>query len=93
MKKNGLLLNPKDSVVTVMEDIPQGGAVCFEADGKLLEMAANERIKKYHKIALCDIQKDQSVIRYGENIGRALSDIRKGDWVHTHNLSDIPEEA
>lgn len=93
MKKNGLLVNPKDSVVTVMEEIPEASTVCYEADGKLNELTAGEKIKKYHKIAIIDIPKGQSVIRYGENIGHTLSDIKKGDWVHTHNLSDIPEEV
>lgn len=91
MKKNGLLLNPKDSVVTVMEEIPEGASVCYEADGSLKEITANETIKKYHKIAVIDMAKGQTVVRYGENIGHALADIKTGSWVHTHNLSDIPE--
>jgi len=91
VKKNGLLLNPKDSVVTVMEEIPEGATVYFEVDGIFKELTAKETIKKYHKIAAIDIAKGQSVIRYGENIGHAISDIKAGNWVHTHNLSDIPE--
>lgn len=33
------------------------------------------------------------MLKYGENIGRALVDIELGAWVHTHNLSDYPEEG
>lgn len=27
-------------------------------------------------------------MKYGEAIGSASRDIRKGDWVHTHNVKD-----
>lgn len=91
LKVNGLLLNSKDSVITVMEDIPAGAAVCCESGNGQIQLTANEEIRKYHKIALTDVAKGSPVFRYGENIGHALTDIHKGDWVHTHNLSDIPE--
>ena len=40
-----------------------------------------------HKIALADIKKGEAVIKYGYPIGVATQDIKKGDFVHTHNLS------
>ncbi len=40
-----------------------------------------------HKIALRDIPQGEYVIKYGEIIGRAKTDIAKGDWVHTHNVA------
>lgn len=46
----------------------------------------NEQIPAGHKYALCDIQQDEYVIKYGEIIGRATQDIVKGEWVHTHNV-------
>ena len=39
-----------------------------------------------HKIAVADIKKGQPIMKYGESIGRASCDIRKGDYVHVHNL-------
>ena len=39
-----------------------------------------------HKIAVVDIKKGQPIMKYGESIGRASCDIRKGDYVHVHNL-------
>ena len=39
-----------------------------------------------HKIAVTDIAAGQRIMKYGESIGRASSDIRKGDYVHVHNL-------
>ncbi|MBR5521133.1 MAG: UxaA family hydrolase [Oscillospiraceae bacterium] len=39
-----------------------------------------------HKIAVKDIQAGESIIKYGESIGRASRPIKKGDYVHVHNL-------
>ena len=39
-----------------------------------------------HKIAVMDIAAGQRIMKYGESIGRASCDIRKGDYVHVHNL-------
>jgi altronate dehydratase small subunit len=39
-----------------------------------------------HKIAVTDIKKGQPIMKYGESIGRASCDIKKGDYVHVHNL-------
>ena len=43
-------------------------------------------IKAGHKIALKDIKKGDSVIKYGYSIGYATENINKYEWVHTHNL-------
>lgn len=39
-----------------------------------------------HKLALKPIRSGERVVKYGEVIGRATSDISAGDWVHVHNL-------
>lgn len=39
-----------------------------------------------HKYALCDIKAGENVIKYGNPIGHATEDIKKGEHVHTHNL-------
>ena len=40
-----------------------------------------------HKYALRDIPKGENVIKYGNPIGHATQDIKKGEHVHTHNLA------
>ena len=52
----------------------------------LKTVAANASIPIYHKIALCAIPSGSDVIKYGQVIGMATSDIIKGDWVHVHNV-------
>ena len=39
-----------------------------------------------HKYALRDIACGENVIKYGNPIGHATSDIKKGEHVHTHNV-------
>ena len=39
-----------------------------------------------HKYAARDIKKGENVIKYGNPIGHATEDIKKGDHVHSHNL-------
>jgi len=52
-----------------------------------------------HKIALTDIPKGEAIVKYGEQIGIATTDIRAGQHVHVHNVEstrgrgDWEEEA
>lgn len=39
-----------------------------------------------HKFALKDMDVDTEVIKYGYPIGRTRKTVRRGEWVHTHNL-------
>ena len=39
-----------------------------------------------HKYALNDIKKGEDIIKYGNPIGQATDDIKKGEHVHTHNV-------
>ena len=39
-----------------------------------------------HKYARCDIKAGDDIIKYGEAIGYATQDIKKGEHVHTHNV-------
>ena len=39
-----------------------------------------------HKYALRDIKIGEDIIKYGNSIGHAITDIKKGEHVHTHNV-------
>jgi len=45
-----------------------------------------------HKVALADLAAQAPIVKYGEVIGRAKEAIRKGEWVHTHNLMPVEKE-
>lgn len=40
-----------------------------------------------HKYALRDIRAGENIIKYGNPIGHATTDIKKGEHVHSHNLT------
>ena len=39
-----------------------------------------------HKYALRDIKCGENIMKYGNPIGHATEDIKKGDHVHSHNM-------
>ncbi|MBR5614146.1 MAG: altronate dehydratase [Clostridia bacterium] len=39
-----------------------------------------------HKYAICDIKMGENIIKYGNPIGHATEDIKKGEHVHSHNV-------
>ncbi len=63
-----------------------------EKDNVGISLAGAGEIPAGHKFALRDIPKGEYVIKYGEIIGRATADIKKGDWVHTHNVKSHLDE-
>ena len=52
----------------------------------------HDEIPVGHKIALKDIKSGDAVIKYGTIIGRATKNIKKGEWVHSHNLKSHLDE-
>ena len=63
-----------------------------EKDNVGVCLDGSEQIPAGHKYALCDIQKGEYVIKYGEIIGKATQDISEGEWVHTHNVKSHLDE-
>lgn len=51
-----------------------------------VEVKAVMDIPLGHKIALADMKVDDTVLKYGTDIGKVVSAIKKGEHVHIHNL-------
>lgn len=84
---NAILIDPADSVATVLTEIAAGAEAVFLRNGAAVRVAAGQTIPRYHKIAVRETAKGERVIKYGETIGLARRPIRTGDHVHTDNLS------
>lgn len=82
MNKRLLVMNGKDNVGVVLEVAVKGDTCMYRDD--TIEII--ESIEFAHKIALTDIPEKENVVKYGENIGYVLTDIKKGQWVHIHNM-------
>ena len=82
MNKKMLIMDPKDNVGVVLEDV-KAGDVCVYGE---TEVTAAEDIEFCHKVALCDIPQGTEVTKYGQKIGCATMPVQKGQWLHRHNL-------
>ena len=81
--KKGLVLDPRDNVGVVIETVSVGDEVKF-GDDILINSLSN--IKMPHKMALVDIAEGAMIIKYGEVIGYATTQVKQGQFVHGHNL-------
>lgn len=92
MEKFAKLIAPTDNVVISISDIKAGEEFIVKSAGKEFNRyIANQDIPFGHKAAIKDIACGALVLKYGEPIGAATRLIKKGDWVHTHNLKDTYE--
>ncbi len=81
-----LVMNSQDNVATLVEEAKKGQNVSAESGGEKQTVTATEEIPFGFKIALVDIPKGGTIIKYGELIGKASSSISRGDLVHVHNV-------
>jgi altronate hydrolase len=83
MKENILIIHPGDNVAVALRVL----AVGEQAIAKGIEgFPVLEDIPASHKIALRYISKGEEIIKYGETVAVSIHGIKKGEWVHTHNL-------
>jgi altronate dehydratase small subunit len=83
-----------DNVATLLDDVSPGKVQCLGVAGTRRELTALERIARGHKIALVEIATGGPVIKFGVRIGHATQPVRRGAWVHLHNLaSDLDERS
>lgn len=83
-----VLVNDKDNVVTAVSDLRAGEDVTYRVGSEIRQIKVGETIPYGHKIAITKIARGSDIIKYGEIIGRAKSDIQPGQWVHTHNTDE-----
>ncbi|NQT04816.1 MAG: UxaA family hydrolase [Dehalococcoidia bacterium] len=84
--RGALMLSGKDNVATLLEDVAPGTGVLVRFGSDSRTVNARENIIFGFKIAVSDIARGAAIIKYGEPIGIASSDIKQGDMVHVHNL-------
>src|SRR5262249_18390043 len=77
-----LRLSRRDNVAVARANLEAGAVVSFEGG----ELRLLKNVPAGHKVAVVDIAEGATVCKYGEDIGTARQPIRRGEWVHTHNL-------
>lgn len=84
-----LVHDRRDNVgVVVVEDIAVGAnLLCVVTeDNSEFRCTLQDTVPIGHKIALRDLNLGDTVIKYGQDIGRVVAPVRKGEHVHVHNL-------
>ena len=84
MKPNTIVIDTKDNVAIALRDIPKGEPVVLP-DGS--DFFSTTDIPYSHKVSLADLKAGDTVVKYGEAIGQVNTDLRQGEWIHTHNLT------
>lgn len=83
MEDNVLLIHPRDNVFVALRDLKKGESVILGGEENFLVL---EDIPASHKISRQDIPPGEEIIKYGEVVAVSKKEIKKGEWVHTHNL-------
>ncbi|HEY0438648.1 MAG TPA: UxaA family hydrolase [Xanthobacteraceae bacterium] len=84
-----LVHDKKDTVgVVVVEELKAGTDMLgvVTEDNSSFKLKAGMDVPIGHKVALKDIRSGETVWKYGQDIGKAVADIAKGEHVHVHNL-------
>jgi len=87
MKRKAVVLNSKDNVATALTDLESGEVLEVEVDKGAISVTLVDSIPFGHKFSLTDIKSDSVIMKYGEIIGKATTDIKPGQHVHVHNVA------
>ncbi len=89
--KIALRVNDLDNVATIFAN-----GICDGMEVEIRDKKGNKEkatvigdVPYGHKIAVKDISKGEQIIKYGEEIGVATHDIKRGEYVHVHNLDSM----
>lgn len=86
-----LVIDKKDNVGVVIEPGIKGDKVIYKVNENIEKITLLTNIPIYHKFAIIDINKGNPIIKYGEHIGLAAQDIKKGEHIHEHNIESHRE--
>lgn len=89
MKKQAVVINVNDNVATLVDDFKSGTEIHYfsgEQEGSVILL---QDIPLGHKVAIREIKKGEEIIKYGESLGGATTDIKVGQHVHVHNMESL----
>ncbi len=84
-----LVHDRRDNVgVVVVEGLTAGtNMLCVVTeDNSDFRLEVRQDVPIGHKVALTDLKAGDTVVKYGEDIGRVVAPIARGEHVHVHNL-------
>lgn len=87
MSLRALVIHEDDNVCNLIGPGDKRAEVDCEVAGSAHEsITLLDDIPSNHKFARSDIAKGVTILKYGLSIGKASEDIKKGAYVHAHNV-------
>ncbi|QSE92149.1 UxaA family hydrolase [Rhodococcus pseudokoreensis] len=77
-----LLLDDRDNIAVAVTDLHSGEMTSTND----IRLTIRSHVPRGHKVALHPIARGADIIRYGEPVGEATSDIASGEHVHVQNV-------
>jgi (2R)-sulfolactate sulfo-lyase subunit alpha len=84
-----LVHDKRDNVgVVVVENLNAGDEMLcvVTEDNSDFTLVAKQDVPIGHKVALADLDNGDTIIKYGEDIGKVIASIATGEHVHVHNI-------
>ena len=84
-----LVHDKRDNVgVVVVENLEAGDEMfcVVTEDDSDFTLLVKQDVPIGHKVALTDLKEGDTIIKYGEDIGRLIAPLAIGEHVHVHNL-------
>lgn len=81
--------SPKDNVAVVVVEGLKAGTKAFGVvteNNESFEIEVHDDVPIGHKVALKEFKVDDTVVKYGQDVGRIVANVAKGRHVHTHNM-------
>lgn len=82
-------LHSKDNVATAVQDLKSGQQATVRIEREINKIPIGEDIPYGHKFAVRLISKGEEILKYGEVIGRAMTEIKPGCHAHVQNIESM----
>ena len=86
LEKQAVVINPKDNVATVVDDLSAHKIIHFLVGQAEQSVQLLQDIPLGHKVAIQEIRIGEEILKYAESIGVATTLILPGQHVHVHNM-------
>jgi (2R)-sulfolactate sulfo-lyase subunit alpha len=74
-------------VVVIEKITPNQNCYCWIMENdKSVQIQSINEIPLGHKIAMVDLNVDDTILKYGHDVGKVVKSIKKGEHVHVHNV-------
>jgi altronate dehydratase small subunit len=85
-EKVALVIDRSDNVAVALSDIEAGDVCMIRIEDRIERITAKQAIQFGHKLTLFSLKENESVYKYGEEIGKMKQAADQGEWIHTHNM-------